>query len=264
MSVLRTAWILVPLLLIGCSAYLTFRSQRALMDTVAALDRGFDLRQRIRQVYISLADAETGQRGFLLTSRESYLAPYEQAVARLPGQMDQLGSMLASDPNQLKYLAELRALMADKLAELGQTIRYARDGDMAAAIRLVKSEQGRIDMDKIRPLVRQMRINSDLALADSESVYLKQSRDNTRLALVLVAVNGIFFAFAAVLLRRIRRMESLVTICAWSRTIEYQGSWMSFEEYLKVRFNLESTHGISPAESKRFGKALNPSVKRGG
>jgi hypothetical protein len=43
-----------------------------------------------------------------------------------------------------------------------------------------------------------------------------------------------------------RRVESLVTICAWSRTVEYQGEWISFEEYLQRRFRLDATHGISP------------------
>jgi CHASE3 domain sensor protein len=262
-SVLAAAWIAVPLLLIGCSAFLTFRSQRALMDTVATLDRGFDVRQRIRQFYISLLDAETGQRGFLLTSREAYLAPYEEALERLPRQIEQLGAMEANDPDQQKCLQQLRVLMTDKLGEMGRTIRYARAGDLASAVALVKSDEGMVEMDKIRLLVRQMRINCDRTLAVSEDAYLSQSRQNTRLALVLVVANGIFFAFAAVLLRRIRRMESLVTVCAWSHTIEYEGSWMSFEKYLKVRFGLETTHGISPAQAEKFNKPADPAAKRG-
>lgn len=261
-SLLRVAWFVVPLLLIGGSAYLTFRSQNALLGAVAVLDRGFDLRQRIRQVYISLIDAETGQRGFLLTSREVYLAPYERAIMRLPVQIDQLGSMMANEPDQQKCLLELRALTTDKLEELGRTVRYAKGGDMAAALKLVNSDQGKEDMDKIRLLVRQMRINCDRALAGNEDTYLQASQENTRLALILVVANGVFFAIGAVLLRRIRKMESLVTICAWSRTIEYEGAWMSFEEYLKLRFDLQTTHGISPAESERFRQSLDPSEKR--
>jgi hypothetical protein len=76
------------------------------------------------------------------------------------------------------------------------------------------------------------------------------------LAFVLVGINGVFFAIAAALLWRVRRMEPMVTICAWSHTIEYQGEWMSFEDYLSRRFDLHASHGISPAEAKRFGKKL--------
>jgi hypothetical protein len=48
------------------------------------------------------------------------------------------------------------------------------------------------------------------------------------------------------------KWSGLVTVCAWSRTIEYQGQWISFEEYLRRRFNIETSHGISPAEAKRL------------
>jgi len=50
------------------------------------------------------------------------------------------------------------------------------------------------------------------------------------------------------------RVAGLVTVCAWSRTVEYQGEWISFEEYLKRRFNIDTSHGISPDEAqKAFG-----------
>lgn len=42
------------------------------------------------------------------------------------------------------------------------------------------------------------------------------------------------------------RVSGLVTVCAWSRTVEYQGEWISFEEYLQRRFKLDTSHGISP------------------
>ncbi len=48
-----------------------------------------------------------------------------------------------------------------------------------------------------------------------------------------------------------KRVDELAKICAWSRTIEYQGQWISFEEYLLRRFNIESTHGMSPAEAQK-------------
>ena len=49
-----------------------------------------------------------------------------------------------------------------------------------------------------------------------------------------------------------QRVNTLVNICAWSRTVEYQGEWISFEEYLLRRFHINTTHGISPAEAKKL------------
>lgn len=48
------------------------------------------------------------------------------------------------------------------------------------------------------------------------------------------------------------RVTELARMCAWSRTVEYQGEWLSFEEYLKRRFNVETTHGIAPEQSQRL------------
>lgn len=48
------------------------------------------------------------------------------------------------------------------------------------------------------------------------------------------------------------RLGELVRICAWIRTIEHEGRWISFEEYLERRFLLKTTHGVSPAEAERL------------
>lgn len=63
----------------------------------------------------------------------------------------------------------------------------------------------------------------------------------------------------AALLRQ--RVDELVRICAWSRTVEYKGEWLTFEDYLKRRFNLGTTHGISPAEAD---KIINETNRRDG
>ncbi len=53
------------------------------------------------------------------------------------------------------------------------------------------------------------------------------------------------------------RVTGFVNVCAWSRTIEYEGEWISFEEYLKRRFDLDTSHGISPAAAKKAFGDLN-------
>jgi hypothetical protein len=54
------------------------------------------------------------------------------------------------------------------------------------------------------------------------------------------------------------QVAGLVTICAWSRTIEYHGEWISFEEYLKRHFNLDTSHGLSPAAAEKAFGNLKP------
>lgn len=111
----------------------------------------------------------------------------------------------------------------------------------------------------------------DRRLAYSLAVLLPAGRlliatfVDTPFPFVYIAVNGlirvallVFIAFLVSRTARLtkelqQRVDTFVTICAWSHTVEYQGEWISFEEYLQRRFNISTSHGISPAE---FQKAL--------
>jgi len=86
-------------------------------------------------------------------------------------------------------------------------------------------------------------------------------------ALIRVAVLSILAFFISRTARLTRALEEriagLVTMCAWSHTIEYEGEWISFEEYLKRRFDLDTTHGISPTEAKKALEQINPTKGNG-
>ncbi|MGH9328533.1 MAG: CHASE3 domain-containing protein [Terriglobia bacterium] len=85
----------------------------------------------------SLIDAETGQRGFLLTDDSRYLQPYNQAVKAIPGQMAQLNTLLAHRRGESENIAQLDRLVNAKMAELRQTIILRRTRGAQAADRAV-------------------------------------------------------------------------------------------------------------------------------
>ena len=101
----------------------------------AACDRLAELRQAHRwvahtltiqanlaQVLSLLSDAETGQRGFLLTGQSPYLEPYDAARTRLPQELEQLRRLTRDNPSQQERIAALEKLSQQKLAELSATI----------------------------------------------------------------------------------------------------------------------------------------------
>jgi hypothetical protein len=76
---------------------------------------------------------------------------------------------------------------------------------------------------------------------------------NAAVRIAVLALLAYFVARTARQTRELRgRVDELVKMCAWSRTVEYQGEWLSFEEYLKRRFQLDTTHGIAPEQSERL------------
>jgi len=49
-----------------------------------------------------------------------------------------------------------------------------------------------------------------------------------------------------------RELETLITVCAWTNRVKYEGKWVSFEQYLHKRFNLRFTHGISEEATRKL------------
>lgn len=100
----------------------------------------------------NLIDAETGQRGFLLTQDPAYLAPYDAARASIGNNLEDLQIKLGStgDPQNDDRLRNITELANTKMIELDQTVRFARNGNLDAAIILVRSNNGKDTMDQLR------------------------------------------------------------------------------------------------------------------
>ena len=140
-----------------------------------------------------LKDAETGQRGFLYTGREQYLAPYKAAGIRLGDHIAILEALIADNPNQRQRVDELRRLSQNKMQELAATIALYRLGKTDEARRLVLSDAGLQVMQQIRDLVAGMR-REELTLHDTRSLAYQRSVRVTIACLYLaslVAVTGL-------------------------------------------------------------------------
>jgi PAS domain S-box-containing protein len=110
----------------------------------------------LEQAESTLKDAETGQRGYLLTGDAKYLAPYNRATTEIGPRIDDLARLTADSPAQQRNIAELRALAREKLDELGQTVALYRAGDAQQAKAIVLSDKGLLLMDRIDLLFAQM------------------------------------------------------------------------------------------------------------
>ena len=97
----------------------------------------------IRTLHISVLEAETGQRGFLLTGDPAYLQPYERALDRVSFLQGQLQHLTADNPAQQEQMRALASVLQHKMEELGQSIQLRRAGNSDAAMHLVGSNLGR-------------------------------------------------------------------------------------------------------------------------
>jgi CHASE3 domain sensor protein len=95
-------------------------------------------------------DAETGQRGYLLTENEKYLEPYDDAMRRVQAEIDHLKKLTSDNPDQQARLAVLDKKIAVRLDELKQTVALMKKKDRQAALKFVRSGTGKAHMDDLR------------------------------------------------------------------------------------------------------------------
>ena len=144
---LLAAGLLLLLGIVGGSIWIAATNGAAL----AAVKRRQQVQATVSELEIELENAESGQRGFLLTQRDSYLTGYNAALLRLPVLFDELEATLP-DERTRPLLAQLRRVVDGKLAELRRTIGLARAGDIAGAVAVVLTDEGRVFMNEIRGL----------------------------------------------------------------------------------------------------------------
>ena len=251
-----TIGLLLPIVLIGIPALLAFRTEQNLKQSFKMVTHTLSVERAVQNLASSLVDAETGQRGFLLTGREVYLQPYEAGRARVGQQVNDLRALTADNPAQQQRLDEMQPLIRERLALLDETIALQRRGEHDAALILVNSDRGKNMMDKVRGLLRVMDDDEHRLLWLHQREVSKQAGRNTLLLLTVFLASIGCAAVVFYLLRRLSQVEPVVNMCAYSRTIEHEGEWISFEEYLRRRFHVETSHGMSPAEFDRIREAV--------
>jgi PAS domain S-box-containing protein len=134
--------------------------------TVRVLEQISVLRQ-------TATEAESAQRGYVLTGDRAYLKPYDKAVATMPRELDVLRSLTADNPSQQERWEQLAPILAAKSEELRLVISQRKGGDASAARDTIRSGLGKEYM---------ARINGILAAAAGEERQLLQARRQARTA----------------------------------------------------------------------------------
>jgi signal transduction histidine kinase len=121
-----------------------------------------NIRRMAADLMQKLTDAETGQRGFVITRDELFLQPYEGAATEIRGDLERLGEAVKDRPIKAAQMDELRDRVRGKLDEMGQAINLVRSGEQDQAIELIQSDVGRELMDDIRRMLEQFKELSDI------------------------------------------------------------------------------------------------------
>ena len=143
-------------LLLAIIGGVAYRSISVLANTSQLVTHTHQVLEHIAEVLSLVKDAETGQRGYIITGDEAFLEPYQAGTSGVHAVVKELRELTADNPNQQKRIDEAEPQMAAKLAELKQTIDLRRKGSVEETTKIVRSGEGKRDMDNLRAVLAQM------------------------------------------------------------------------------------------------------------
>jgi methyl-accepting chemotaxis protein len=189
--------VLVVIVVVGATSY---QSTIQLVETTQWVDHREKVMTKLSELQTELLDAETGQRGYVITGETSYLEPYQAALSKLDRTLRELKEMTHT-PARQRRLEQLPPLIEEKLGELKETIDLRTHKGFEAARQVVVTDKGKNAMDRIRALIDEL-VGEDqilLKLRNEEAAASAQSTIATILAGVAIAAGlvlgvGIFLS----------------------------------------------------------------------
>lgn len=243
--------LIVPCVLLIVPAVMSYRAEQRLADSFGWVAQSHEVRDCIERLQRLLVQGESGQRGFLITGDPGYLEPYAAALAQAQPELAALSRLVSDNATQRGHMEALAPVVDHRLTVMKEAVSLQESGHHDEAVALVASGRGKSYMDAINRTLSAMAAEEHRLLSVRQQQLARYARFATAIAFSIAGGVALFAVTVFVLLRRLARLEGLVTVCAWSRTVEYEGKWLSFEEYLQRRFNINTSHGISPAEAEK-------------
>ena len=213
-----------PLISFGLAAVLifflvsggvAFRNITTLRDDNRQIVHSHDVIVALDELLSNAKDAETGQRGYLLTGNEKYLEPYKAALVEIDTKIDEIAELTRDNTRQQARIAPLKQHLDAKIAELKETIELRRTQGAEAALAVVGTDRGKTEMDAIRTQITTMdKEESDLRekrMAEMAGAYqtaLLSAVLSGLLGLVLTVIVGFLIRRATIARQREEWLQS--------------------------------------------------------
>ena len=237
--------------LVTLVALLSYFSGKRYLAAVNAVEHTLSVESAIADTLSLLKDAETGQRGYLLTGDEQFLEPYATARRDIPALFTHLKALTQSDSNQTSHLAKVETLMREKYAFMDSTIEARRQGDVDRGLQLVRLGRGKQLMDSMR---------AEFAEMSKRETQTLQSRKEEARSAELTATWGIGIGS---LVTGVLALLSLLTVNRDVQELRQTAEELAKSEQY-FRLLTEHTSDLVRLLDAKTGKAtyVSPSVER--
>lgn len=187
--------VLVVLLLIN-GAY-SYQANRELIRNESRVQNTQNVLAAIKDTFSALQDAETGQRGYVITGGDpEYLEPYDSALQEIRSRREELRTLDSELDDQRASIEEFGDLIDQKMEELAEIVELVDQNHDDAAVRLIETDRGNRLMARIRDLVGTMETR-EYALMAEQREQSRRSREQVRRSIHIATLAGLLFLTAA-------------------------------------------------------------------
>jgi PAS domain S-box-containing protein len=173
------------------------------------VQRNHEVKEELSAVLRLVVDAETGQRGYLITDDPVYLEPYQEATSQIDARLARLDSLTKTSAPQQQKMSELRRIEKEELAVLQQTIQLDKEGRDLEAGQLVLSGVGRQRMDELRNIVAEMEKEEDRLLAVRATLANRGQWAIVLACLAIAALSLVVYVLVVRVMRGAARSQEL-------------------------------------------------------
>jgi diguanylate cyclase (GGDEF)-like protein/PAS domain S-box-containing protein len=205
------AGFLLAFAVLACTSIMLYRSGFAFQLKRPQVGRARDAIEALGAFRATLQDAETGQRGYLITGNESYLQPYLDAKTVVGARLGAIEGFVSADPADRSLVAELRKHTDAKMAELERTIKVRREQGKVAAEALVATNEGKNEMDAARSITNELLQRQRLKLVNARNSSDESVVSMERMFGVAILVQCILFTCLFLLIYRDAVFRSEIT-----------------------------------------------------
>src|SRR6266545_1068102 len=218
-----TAGLAILAVLMVLDAGVSLRNTRQLRSDASLVSRTNEVLNSLDGLLSTMKDAETGQRGFLLTGDERYLEPYREALSVVEERLATVARLTAGDARQEARIPRLREVVRGKLDELAATVALRNKAGFEAARHEILTHLGKNRMDEVRTFIAAMEEDERALLRERRAARERGYRTSLVSAFVsallgLVALAGFVGILRRHLDARYRAAAALHEQREWFRT----------------------------------------------
>lgn len=184
------------------------------VKSVSDMENAQSTRSALNELMQSMLDAETGQRGYLLTGNQVYLAPYHETLKTINQQLDQLRIIFAPYPDQLGEFGVMSRHISRKMAEMDLSVKMRDAGQEDAWRFVLTTDVGKDQMDGIRVQSEKLAVSS-IRNMERGQAQVRDTLQLSRIGIAIMALGGLLAFYMYLLQTRallnsgIREQESL-------------------------------------------------------